>query len=214
MRLKNVPGAMDKINKYSNIVIPDPKNHKNRWSELFCNSNPIHIEIGMGKGQFIFGMAKKFPHINFVGVERYESVLVRSLEKLLEDPLPNVRLLKEDARFLEDFYGEGEIERVYLNFSDPWPKIRHAKRRLTHHIFLDIYKKILVKDGEIWFKSDNRGLVEFSLESFNSYPLIMSDLSLNLHTNEPEYNIRTEYENSWSERGYPIYRVVLNYQKD
>jgi tRNA (guanine-N7-)-methyltransferase len=211
LRLRNIPGALDILKKYSNIVIPDPKNHKGKWSELFCNSNPIHIEIGMGKGQFLIGMAKMFPHINFIGMERYESVMVRGLDKLLEDPLPNIRLLQEDAGFLLDFFAEGELGRVYLNFSDPWPKLRHAKRRLTHHNFLNIYKTILEKGGNIWFKSDNRGLVEFSLESFNSYPLKISELSLNLHDAEPEFNVRTEYENSWSERGYPIYRAVLDY---
>jgi tRNA (guanine-N7-)-methyltransferase len=212
MRLRNVPGAVEKIKENSAIVIPAPKEQKGKWQDIFGNNNPIHIEIGMGKGQFIFEMAKRNPEVNFIGIERFDSVLLRAMEKLIDEPQSNVRLLKEDARFLGDFFELGEVALIYLNFSDPWPKDRHAKRRLTHKNFLDLYKSILHKDGEIWFKSDNRGLFEFSVISFNQYGLEMSDLSLNLHENEPEFNVRTEYEVNWSGRGYPIYRVVVRYK--
>ena len=211
MRLRNIPGAVEKIKENSSIVIPNPKEQKGGWSKIFGNNNPIHIEIGMGKGQFIFEMAKRNPEINFIGIERFDSVLLRAMEKLIAEPRPNVRLLKEDARFLTDFFEDGEVALIYLNFSDPWPKDRHAKRRLTHKNFLDIYKQILHKDGDIWFKSDNRGLFEFSILSFNNYGLNLSDLSLNLHHNEPDFNVRTEYEENWSSKGYPIYRVVVKY---
>ncbi len=207
MRLRNVIGSKDKIKKYSNIVIPDPKNHKGKWDELFCNENPVHIEIGMGKGQFVFGMAKQNPHINYIGIEKFDSVMVRALEKFIEDPLPNVRLLLVDAQYLDDYFADGEIDQVYLNFSDPWPKERHAKRRLTHANFLNKYKQIIKKDSKICFKTDNRSLFEFSLISLNDYGVHIEYLTLNLHRNEPEDNIRTEYEETWSAKGYPIYRI-------
>lgn len=212
MRLRNVPHAQKTLDAHEHIVVKDPKGQKGNWASLFDNDNPIHLEIGMGKGQFVVGMAKLHPEINFVGIERYESVLVRALERLLEEEeLTNVRLLKVDATHLEEYFAPGEISQLYLNFSDPWPKARHAKRRLTSQQFLDRYKKILPVDAEIWFKSDNRHLFEWSLLEMNAYGMEFQEVCLNLHQDEFEGNVRTEYEENWSAKGYPIFRIVVTY---
>lgn len=211
MRLRNVAGAEEKILSNPSIVTPEPEQHKGKWSAVFGNSNPIHIEIGMGKGQFIRGMALQNPEINFIGVECYDSVLVRALEKLIEEPLPNVRLLRFDGEHLLNCFEPHELSRIYLNFSDPWPKIRHAKRRLTHEKFLTMYRELLAPNGDVWFKTDNRLLFQFSLVSMNNFGMIFEDVSLNLHEEEPADNVRTEYEQNWSSRGYPIYRVEAKF---
>lgn len=211
MRLRNVPGAPDLIAEHPQLVIPKPEECKGKWATVFEKDQPVHIEVGMGKGQFVYGMALANPDINYIGIEMFDSVIVKALEKLIENPLPNLKLLKVDARFLTDIFDENEIAIVYLNFSDPWPKNRHAKRRLTHADFLDRYKHIMRNDGEIRFKTDNRGLFEFSLMSLNAYGMQFEDLSLNLHADEPEDNVRTEYEDKWSKKGSVIYRLVAKY---
>ncbi len=211
MRLRRIAGAQEKLESHPEIMVLDPENHKGNWRKLFGNDNPVHIEIGMGKGQFIEGMAKQFPEINFVGIEVFESVMVRALEKFIDNPLDNLRLLKVNAHFLLDYFETNEVSRVYLNFSDPWPKLRHSKRRLTHGNFLKLYEEIIDPEGDLWFKSDNRHLFEFSLESLNNYGMIFDSVCLNLHEDEPEHNIRTEYEVNWSNRGYPIYRIEARF---
>ncbi len=213
MRLRRVAGAQDKLNSFPDIIIPKPEELKGKWKTVFGNDNPVHIEIGMGKGQFIQGMAKQFPDINFIGIEIFESVLVRALEKFIEEPLSNVRLLKVNANILTEYFAAGEVSRVYLNFSDPWPKFRHAKRRLTHELFLKQYEEVLTADGDLWFKSDNRPLFQFSLVSMNNYGMEFETVLLDLHKEEPEHNIRTEYEENWSSRGYPIYRVEAHFPR-
>ena len=212
MRLRNVPNAQQILDEHPHLVIQNPKAQKGKWAELFDNNNPLHLEIGMGKGQFLIGMAKQYPSINFIGIERYESVLVRALQALIaEENITNIRLLKVDATFITDYFEKGELAHLYLNFSDPWPKYRHAKRRLTSRQFLARFKDILTDNAHIWFKSDNRHLFEFSLLELNAYGMIFEEVCLNLHQDEPEDNIRTEYEETWSAKGYPIYRIVVRY---
>ncbi|AQQ52772.1 tRNA (guanosine(46)-N7)-methyltransferase TrmB [Planococcus lenghuensis] len=215
MRLRNKPRAGAVIGDHPNIVIPEPENHKGKWNEVFGNQHPIHIEVGMGKGQFVLGMAKANPDINYIGIELYDSVLLSALERILdeEEEVPNLRLLNVNAQDMSDFFGKGDISRVYLNFSDPWPKNRHAKRRLTHENFLDLYEQILPEEAEIHFKTDNRGLFEYSLVSMSQYGLILQDVSLDLHANEPEGNVMTEYEEKFSKKGQPIYRLEAKYPK-
>ncbi len=213
MRLRNVNGAEEKIESHPSIVTPNHETHKGSWDKVFGNSNPIHIEIGMGKGQFIRGMALQNPNINFIGVEYYDSVLVRALEKFIVEDIPNVRLLRLDGEHLPTGFAPQELSRIYLNFSDPWPKIRHAKRRLTHERFLTIYRDLLASEGDLWFKTDNRLLFQFSLVSMNNFGMIFEDVSLNLHEEEPTDNIRTEYEQNWSDRGFPIYRVEARFNR-
>jgi len=212
MRLRNKPWASEFIAQHPDLVIRDPKQQKGNWHKIFNNDNPIHIEVGTGKGQFIIGMAKQNPHINYVGIELYQSVIVSALKKLVEEPLPNVKLININANDLMDVFEKNEVERIYLNFSDPWPKNRHEKRRLTYKAFLDIYKNILVDGGEIHFKTDNQGLFEYSLKSFSEYGLLLTFVSLDLHNSDFEGNIMTEYEEKFSKKGQRIYRAEVKYR--
>ncbi len=213
MRLRRIAGAQEKLESHEGIMILKPEEHKGKWRELFGNDNPVHVEIGMGKGQFVHGMAEQHPDINFVGIEVFESVMVRALERFIAVPRENVRLLKVNAMLLTEYFSLGEVSRIYLNFSDPWPKFRHGKRRLTHENFLKLYEEVLDNDGDLWFKSDNRSLFEFSLVSLNQYGMVFDDVCLDLHKDEPDHNIRTEYEINWSSKGYPIYRIECHFPK-
>ncbi|MED3764837.1 tRNA (guanosine(46)-N7)-methyltransferase TrmB [Ureibacillus terrenus] len=214
MRLRNKPWAKDFIQKHPEILIPNPEEFKGKWNEVFGNDHPLHIEVGSGKGQFIVGMALVNPEINYIGIELYDKVIVKALQKALEaGSPPNLRLLKVNAEELENFFQKNEVDRIYLNFSDPWPKKRHAKRRLTHERFLRIYESILVDGGEIHFKTDNRGLFEYSLVSMSQYGMVLNEVSLDLHANESEDNIRTEYEEKFSALGQPIYRLEAQFAK-
>jgi len=214
VRMRNKPWAREFIQQHPEVVIPNPEDYKGKWSEIFGNDHPLHIEVGSGKGQFIVGMAQANPDINYIGIELYDKVIVKALEKALEaGSPPNLRLLKVNAEELEKFFQKNDVHRIYLNFSDPWPKKRHAKRRLTHEKFLSIYESILVDEGEIHFKTDNRGLFEFSLVSMSQYGMVLKDVSLDLHANEPEDNIRTEYEEKFSSLGQPIYRLESKFVK-
>ena len=168
MRLRNIPGAKETIEE-SRFVVHEPQEKKGKWQEIFHNENPVHIEVGMGKGRFLMDLAALHPQINYVGIEMYDSVLLRAIQKMeekeQEGTIPrNLRFLRMDARELPLVFASGEVGKIYLNFSDPWPKERHAKRRLTSRQFLERYDQILAKDGTVEFKTDNRGLFEFSLE--------------------------------------------------
>ncbi len=211
MRLRHKPWAEEFIQAHPEIIIPNPEDYKGNWQAIFENENPLHIEVGTGKGQFITGMAKQNPAINYIGIELYDSVIVSALENAIEAQLPNLRLLKVNGADLEKYFAKNDIHRVYLNFSDPWPKTRHAKRRLTHEGFLKLYQSILIDNAEIHFKTDNRGLFEFSLVSMSAYGMILKYVSLDLHAEMPEDNIMTEYEEKFSAKGQPIYRVEAQY---
>lgn len=211
MRLRHKPWALDFIKEHQDIVVPNPEDYKGKWHEVFGNNNPLHIEVGTGKGQFIIGMAKQNPAINYIGIELFDSVMAVALEKVIAEEKPsNLRLLKVNGADLEKYFTKNDVNRVYLNFSDPWPKVRHAKRRLTHEGFLKIYESILVDNGEVHFKTDNRSLFEYSLVSMNHYGMKLNYVSLDLHAEMPEDNIMTEYEQKFSAKGQPIYR--LEYQ--
>lgn len=212
MRLRNKPWAEEFINNHPEVIIPNPEERKGKWKEVFGNDNPLHIEVGTGKGQFVTGMAKANPEINYIGIELYDSVIVCALEKALEAGTPsNLRLLKVNGADLYKYFEKNEVSRVYLNFSDPWPKVRHAKRRLTHEGFLSLYESVLIDNGEIHFKTDNRGLFEYSLVSMSHYGMLLKDVSLDLHANMPEDNIMTEYEEKFSAKGQPIYRLEAQF---
>ena len=205
MRLKNVKGAKDTI-MASNYVILNPNDHKGNWSSVFNNNNPIHIEIGMGKGDFIIGMAKMHPNINFIGIEMYDSVIVKAVKKLEDEKLNNVRLIRMDARLIEDVFSK-EIDLIYLNFSDPWPKNRCAKRRLTHERFLNRYENIFKSNKTIFMKTDNVDLFTFSLESLSEFGYKLKNISLDLHNSDFEGNVMTEYERKFSSKGVKINRL-------
>ena len=209
MRLRKVKGAAETIAAHPNIVVQNEKELKGNWQSVFEKEQPLYIEVVMGKGQFVIGMAQKNPHLNFIGIEKFDSVMVRALEKVIEaGELPNLKLLKIDADELTEIFEENEVAGVYLNFSDPWPKPRHAKRRLTHENFLKLYQTIMKEDGAIRFKTDNRLLFEYSLASLSQYGMILQDVALDLHKREDlEWNVMTEYEQKFSAKGQPIYRL-------
>ena len=210
MRLRNVPGARDTIAE-SKFTIKNETGCKGNWKEVFGNENPIHIEIGMGKGQFIMALAAQNPNINYVGIEKFSSVLVRAIEKQEEMDLPNLFFIRMEAENIADVFEQGEVERIYLNFSDPWPKDRHAKRRLTSVQFLERYEKILTKDAHVIFKTDNRDLFDFSLEQVEearNWQLL--NHTFDLHNSEyVEGNIMTEYETRFVEKGNAICRMEI-----
>lgn len=208
MRLRKVKNALEKIQEYPNIVIQNATSNKGKWNEVFKNNNPIYLEIGMGKGKFIIENARRNPDINYIGLELQESVLVRALEKLIEEPLDNLVLLHEDAFELNNIFENGEIDKIYLTFSDPWPKSRHAKRRLTCNNILNSYRKALKSDGTIEFKTDNRKLFEYSILEFIQNGLEFKELSLNLHEDKEDI-ITTEYEDKFVAKGNVIYFVEV-----
>lgn len=205
MRLRNVKGANEIIER-SKYIILNPESKKGKFNELFNNDNPINIEIGMGKGDFIIGMAENNPDINFIGIEMYDSVIVKAIEKLENKNIPNLRLIRMDARLIENVFDK-EINIIYLNFSDPWPKKRNAKRRLTHERFLNKYENIFKNEKVIYMKTDNTHLFEFSIESLSNYGYKLKNISLDLHNSDFSGNIMTEYEKKFSSKGVKINRL-------
>lgn len=212
MRLRNIPRAEGTLQAHS-AVIKRPEAQKGCWRQVFGNKNPIHIEIGMGKGRFLLNMAVKYPEINFIGIERYSSVLLRAVEKFDTEEfnmLKNVRLVCMDARDVEEVFAHDEVDKIYLNFSDPWPKARHAKRRLTSTEFLSRYENILVPGGSVEFKTDNTELFNFSLEQVREAGWILEHYTYDLHHHEimNAGNVMTEYEEKFSAKGNPINKMV------
>lgn len=211
MRLRHKPWAQEKLESHPESVIMAPEQMKGKWAALFGNDNPIHIEIGTGKGQFVTGMAELHPEINYIGIEIQKSVMIDVLDKIIAKELKNIKLLPTDGALLTEFFEQGEISQIYLNFSDPWPKKRHEKRRLTSEPFLKSYQDVLVPGQEIHFKTDNRGLFEYSLMSFTHFGLSLEYVSLDLHASEMEGNVQTEYEQKFSAKGQPIYRCEVKF---
>lgn len=212
MRLRNIPRAEGTIQSH-HAVIKRPEDQRGCWKQVFGNKNPVHIEIGMGKGRFILNMAKKYPNINFIGIERYSSVLLRAIEKYDTQEfhdLKNIRFVCMDARNIGDVFTEGEVKKIYLNFSDPWPKARHAKRRLTSVEFLKRYESVLAPDGVVEFKTDNTGLFNFSLEQVKEAGWVLRAFTYDLHRHVEmnKGNIMTEYEEKFSSRGNPINKLI------
>ena len=211
MRLRNIPGADEAIAD-SPHCIQEPMAEKGRWHLIFGNENPIHIEIGMGKGQFIMQLAKEHPDINYIGIERYSSVLLRALQKMEIEPLPNIRFLCMDASIITEVFDEEEVAKIYLNFSDPWPKERHAKRRLTSRQFFERYDKILARNGVVEFKTDNDDLFAFSMEEVAEAGWTLDAHTFDLH-HDPvlnEGNVMTEYEEKFSSKGNPICKMIIS----
>lgn len=213
MRQRNKPWADDFLKNNPQLIIPNPAEHKNKWQSIFGNNHPIHIEIGTGKGQFLIGMAKQYPEINFIGIELAKSIVVTAAQKVMDSELDNILLLNENAEDINEIFAEEEIDGIYLNFSDPWPKNRHEKRRLTFHSFLKKYEDILDPSGEIIFKTDNRGLFEYSLVSFSNYGMKLDEVNLDLHAIEDPENVMTEYEEKFSAKGQIIYRCRARFVK-
>ena len=211
MRLKNVPGARDVIAE-SSLVVHEPEKQKGNWQQVFGNDHPIHIEIGMGKGRFICEMAKTHPDINYIGIEKYSSVLLRAIQKMEEEPLPNLLFIRMDAENIDEVFGLDEVDRIYLNFSDPWPKDRHAKRRLPSKEFLARYDRFLKKEGVLEFKTDNKGLFDFAVEELPQAGWKLVKITYDLHHDEEmmQGNVMTEYEEKFSSMGNPICKYIIN----
>jgi len=215
MRLRTRKNARESLESQADLVVLDPERYRGRWRELFGNDNPIHVELGMGKGQFISRMSGNRPEINFLGVDMFDELLRKGSVKARKvwqekgsETVPNLFLVRGNAERLETMFAPGELERIYLNFSDPWPKNKHAKRRLTHPRFLAKYVEALNENGEIHFKTDSLSLFEFSLNSFSDMRLQLRNISLDLHRNGlREDLVLTEYETKFVERGQPIYRL-------
>ncbi len=211
MRLRNITGSREVIAD-SQYVIHDPEQYKGKMRELFRNNNPLHIEIGMGKGRFIMDLAALHPEINYIGIEKYSSVLLRAIQKMEVNELPNIKFIRMDAEDIMEVFGEGEVDRIYLNFSDPWPKDRHAKRRLPSKEFLARYDVILKKEGWIEFKTDNRDLFDFALEQLPLAGWDADKVTFDLHNDAEmnEGNIMTEYEEKFSSKGNPICKYIIS----
>lgn len=213
MRLRNVKGSRETIAN-SEFTINEPKEYKGKWREVFGNANPIHIEIGMGKGRFITELATRNPDINYIGIEKYSSVLVRAIEKRQELDIENLIFIRMDAEELLDVFVENEVDKIYLNFSDPWPKDRHAKRRLTSKEFFARYDVVLVEDGVVEFKTDNNMLFDFSLEQIPETKFEVREFTRDLHNSSMnEGNIMTEYEQKFSSMGNPINKLIAGRKK-
>lgn len=217
MRLRGRKGIREAIERQQELVILTPSDYKGRWAEFFGNDKPIHVELGMGKGKFIAEMSVLHPDINFIGVDMYDELVRRASEKARiaadreDGGAPhNLALARMNIERIEEAFAEGEIERIYLNFSDPWPKKKHARRRLTHSGFVHKYEQLLNERGEIHFKTDSRTLFEFSLNTFADLGLRMRNISLDLHADGPApNNVMTEYESKFSGRGFPIHRMEV-----
>lgn len=208
MRLRNVRGAREALVE-SDFTINEPTEYKGKWNEVFGNDRDIHLEIGTGKGRFIMELAEKNPDINYIGIEKFSSVLIRAIEKQRELALPNLMFIRMDAEKLEDVFEKDEIKRIYLNFSDPWPKDRHAKRRLTSRQFFARYDNVLSKDGRVEFKTDNRLLFDFSVEEVKEAGWKLDAVTYDLHNSEMnEGNVMTEYEIKFSKLGNPIHKLI------
>lgn len=215
MRLRNVKGSRETIEN-SPYVFETPVENKGRWNEIFGNNKPVHIEVGMGKGRFITDMSTLNPDINYIGIEKYSSVLVRAIEKRESLNIDNLLFIRMDAEELESVFSAGEVAKIYLNFSDPWPKDRHAKRRLTSRQFFARYNTILKKGGSIEFKTDNTPLFDFSLEEVSNTNFIITAHTYDLHNNEKMNagNIKTEYEEKFSSMGNPIHKLIAMRKED
>ncbi len=213
MRLRNITGSKEYIAE-NKFVVHDETTQKGMWKEkVFMNTNPLYIEIGMGKGRFLMEQARLHPQINYIGIEKYSSVLLRAIQKMEEmsEPLDNIRFIRMDAEYICDVFAEDEVDYIYLNFSDPWPKDRHAKRRLESSTFLDRYRKIMKAEGKIEFKTDNRELFDFAVSEVSQAGWKLLECTYDLHNDARlmEGNVCTEYEEKFSALGNPICKYII-----
>lgn len=214
MRLRNITGSREVISSSPYVIKEEMQREcAGRWREIFGNQAPVRIEAGMGKGRFLYTMARLNPGINYVGIEKYSSVLLRALQKMEAEPLENIRFIRMDAENICEMFDHEEVAQIYLNFSDPWPKDRHAKRRLTSHQFFERYQQILASNGTVEFKTDNTALFDFSLEEVKEAGWKLDAFTRNLHQDNTmmEGNVMTEYEERFSKMGNPIYKLIASF---
>ncbi|WP_017473456.1 tRNA (guanosine(46)-N7)-methyltransferase TrmB [Amphibacillus jilinensis] len=214
MRARHKPWADDYLKEQTTYVELNPPLYKGKWQSRFNENQPIHIEIGAGKGQFITGMAKQSPNVNFIAIEVVKSIIVSAVQKVVEQEPDNVKLINFDAKDLRDIFSENEVDCIYLNFSDPWPKNKHEKRRLTYAAFLEQYQHVLKPGGELVLKTDNKGLFEYSLVSFSKFGLVLDEVTLDLHALNESTNVMTEYEEKFAAKGQPIYRCRAKFPNE
>ncbi len=206
MRMRKKKNLSTRLENCSSVIVTEPQALRGRWRERFGNDHPLYLEIGCGKGRFILESARRNPDINYLAIEREEGALIIATEEAMRNPLPNLLFLDFDASQLTDIFADGEIDRIYLNFSDPWPPNRQRKRRLTHSNFLALYDCVLAKYGQLHFKTDNQHLFEFTLEEICGFGWLIQNISLDLHNSGLD-NIMTEYEERFSQQGFRIYRL-------
>ncbi len=207
MRMRRKKNLDVRFGVCADVMVSEPEAYRGKWEALFGNANSVHLEIGCGKGRFAFCMAQAHPDINFVAAEREEGALIIAAERLHYNPLPNLKFLNVDAAGLPDIFEDGEVERIYLNFSDPWPPNKRRKRRLTWRAYLEIYDIILNRKGDICFKTDNQRFFEWTIEEISQFGWLIQNVSLDLHSSDFEGNIMTEYEERFSSAGARIYRL-------
>lgn len=211
MRIRRNPKALHHVGQLPGVLTAQPEALKGKWKDQFEGEGPLYVEIGMGKGDFLLGMAHRYPQVHFLGIEKVPEVMYIAAKKNRREPLPNVRYMMIDAENLTDYFEEGEVSRIFLNFSDPWPKNRHARRRLTHPNMLKRYKAILVHEGEIHLKTDQEPLFDFSIASFIEEGFSVGKITRDLHACNLEANVMTEYERRFAQLGQPIYRCEARY---
>ena len=213
LRQRYIHGARGLIEAHPHFLIDKQDNEKLYYEDMFEKEQPVHIEIGIGKGRFIHTIAKNFPEVNFIGIEKFDNVIVRALEKVIEEPLPNLKLMRVDAEAIPIILKDHSVSRVYLNFPDPWPKERHAKRRLTNRRFLKMYEDLLTENGEIHMKTDNKFLFDYSLEEIMFYDMELTTITRDLHNSDVNCNIMTEFEEKYSKRGNKIFKLTAIYKE-
>ncbi|WP_346353186.1 tRNA (guanosine(46)-N7)-methyltransferase TrmB [Azotosporobacter soli] len=215
MRLRKKPWIGEALDQFNDILVREheDKDCRGRWRQRFAAAGPLHVEVGTGKGSFITEMAARHPDILFIGIEGQQDVIYQAVKRAAEQKLVNLRLLLADVGRLTEFFAPGEMDRLFINFCDPWPKVRHAKRRLTHARFLARYREVLAAQGDIWFKTDNRPLFDFSLEEFAANGLELVKVSYDLHSEDWQDNVMTEYERKFSALGTPINRCEARFAK-
>lgn len=212
MRVRRKPGAYEALVNMKPYFIEKPTDYKGRWHEAFGSKQPIHAEFGGGKGRFIVNMAKKYPNINFILIDAVTEIALKAAEFVSEEKMNNVKVVLADLANVQEIFDQKELDRIYLNFSDPWPKKKHYKRRLTYRGFLKLYKDVLTDEGWIEFKTDNKTLFEFSLNEFADIDMKMKNIALDLHSQTSIDNVMTEYEEKFSKMGHPIYRVEAQFK--
>lgn len=206
MRHRKIKGAREMLLAHEDYALAEDEAVGKDWNEFFGAQRPLHVELGTGRGKFITGMAELHPDFNFIGIEVKEEVLLRAVKRAGDKKLHNVAFIAGNGARLPEYFREGSLERIYINFCDPWPKNRHAKRRLVHRGFLEIYKALLSQEGEIHFKTDNENLFEFALNEFSDSGFRLRNISLDLHSSGIEGNVTTEYEERFAALGMKIYR--------
>ncbi|MBF4695647.1 tRNA (guanosine(46)-N7)-methyltransferase TrmB [Fusibacter ferrireducens] len=212
MRVRKIRGAFEELVTYDQVFVVDPASKKGKWHEVFGNDHDIHAEFGGGKGRFIIEMAKRHPNVNFIMVDVITEVILKAAQRADKVKLPNLKMIMIDLREVDAFFEANELSRIYLNFSDPWPKKKHYKRRLTYRDFMKKYQVVLKDEGWIHFKTDNKALFEFSLNEFCALDMIMKHIALDLHAQNDSDNIMTEYEEKFSSKGFHIYRVEAKFR--